>query len=64
MVNEKPAKVSLALGEGVKQNTIFSWTFLQKIKGEITTNNNALISGLMGEKLNLEMMVPKRAKEE
>ena len=27
------------------------------------TDNNALVSGLLGEKFRLEMMVPKRAKE-
>ena len=63
MVDGKLATVSLALGEGVACNSIFSYPFLQRINDSITTNNNDLISGLMGEKFNLEMMVPQRANE-
>ena len=32
VVNGKPKTVSLALGEGVACNTIFSWSFLKKIR--------------------------------
>ena len=63
MVNGKTVTVSLALEEGVACNTMFSWPFLKKIKASIMTDNNDLISGLMGEQFRLEMMVPQRAKE-
>ena len=63
VLNGKPVTVSLALGEGVACNTIFSWKFLQTIKASIMTNNDALVSGLLGENFRLEMVVPKRAKE-
>ena len=48
VVNGKPVTVSLALGEGVACNTIFSWPFLKKIKPSIITNNNNLVNGLLG----------------
>ena len=63
MVNVKPVTVSLALGEGVACNTIFSWPFLQKIKASIMTKNNALFSGILGEQFKMEMMVSQRSKE-
>ena len=63
MVNGKPVTVSLALGEGVERNTIFSWPLLQTVKSLIITNNNYLVSGLLGEKFRLEMMIPQRDKE-
>ena len=63
MVNEKLVTVSLSLGEGVACNTIFSWPFLQTIKASIMTTNNDLVSGLLGDKLRMEMMVPQRDKE-
>ena len=37
--------------------TVFLWPFLQKIKSSIMTKCNSLFSGILGEKLNLEMMV-------
>ena len=37
VVNGKPVKVSLSLGEGVACNTIFSWPFLHTIKDSIMT---------------------------
>ena len=63
VVNVKQATVSLALGERVECNTIFSWQLLQTIKASIMNNNNALVIGLPGEQFRLEMMVPQRAKE-
>ena len=48
MVNRKPVTVSLALGEGVACNTICSWPFLKTVKASIMTNNNALVSVLLG----------------
>ena len=63
VVNGKPVTVSLDLVEGVACNTTFLWLFLQKIKASITTKNNALVSGILGEQFSLEMMVPQRAKE-
>ena len=54
---------SLSLREGVARNAIFSWPFLQTIKASKMTENNALVSGLLGEQFKLEMMVPQRAKE-
>ena len=63
VVNGKPATVLLALGEGVAHNTIFSWPFLQTIKASITTKNNDLVSGLLGEQFRLEIIVPKISKE-
>ena len=61
MVNGTPVTVSLDLGEGVARNTILSWLFLQEIKASIMTNNNALVSGLLGGQFRLEMMFPKIA---
>ena len=61
--NKKPVTVYLALGEWVACNTIFSWLFMQTIKSLIMTENNALVSGLLGEQFRMEMMVPQRAKE-
>ena len=58
VVNGKPMTVSLALGEGVACNIIFSWTFLQTIKSSVMTKNNVLVSGLLGEQFRLDMMVP------
>ena len=55
--------VSLALGEGVACNIIFSWPFLQKINDSIITEHNAAVSGLLGEKFRMEMMVTQRDKE-
>ena len=55
--------VSLSIREGVECNIIFSWPVLQTIKASIVLDNNNLVSGLLGEKFKLEMMVPKRAKE-
>ena len=63
VVNGKPVTVSLALGEGVACNTIFSWPFLQKIKASIVTNQNYLVRRILIEKFRLEMVVPQRAKE-
>ena len=63
MVNEKLATAPLALGEWVACNTIFLWPFLQKIKASIMTENNALVSGLLGEQFRLEMMVPQISKK-
>ena len=63
MVNGQPVIVSLALGEGVACNTIFSWPFLQTIKVSILTDNNTLVIGILGEKFNLEMLVTQRANE-
>ena len=64
MVNGQPVIVSLALGEGVACNTIFSWPFLQTIKVSILTDNNTLVIGILGEKFNLEMLVPQTSREE
>ena len=44
-------------------NTIFVWPLLQTIKATIMTNNNALVSGILGKQFSLDMMVPQRAKE-
>ena len=63
MINVKPATVSLAIGEGVARNTIFSWPFMQKIKASIMTDNNALVSGLLGEKFRMYTMVPQISKK-
>ena len=63
MVNGKPVTVSLALGDRVECNTIFSWPFLQKIMTSIITDNNDLVIGLLGDQFSLEMMVPQRSKE-
>ena len=57
VVNGKLATVFLDLGEGVACDTIFSWMLLKKIKASIITDNNALISGLLGYQFNLDMMV-------
>ena len=62
VVNMQPATVSLTLEQGVIRNTIFSWTLLQIIKASIKTKKNALDSGKMGEKLELEIMAPPRFK--
>ena len=63
MVNRQPVIVSLALGEGVACNTICSWPFLKTVKASIMTNNNALVSVLLGDQFRTEMMVPQRDKE-
>ena len=63
MVNVKLVIVSLALGEWVACNTIFSWNFLQTIKALIMTKKNSLVIGLLGEQFRLEMMVPQRYTE-
>ena len=64
MVNEKPATVYLALGEGVEQNTVFTWPLLQTIMASIMNNNNDLVSGILGYQFMLDMMVPQISKEE
>ena len=64
MVNGKLVTLSIAIREGVACNTIFSWPFLQTIQASIMTNNNALVSELLGEQFRLEMMVPQIYKEE
>ena len=48
LVNGKPVTLSLALGEGVACNTIFSWPFLHKIKASFMDDKNSLVSGLLG----------------
>ena len=53
VVNGKPVTVSLALGEGVACNTIFSWPFLHIIKASIMNKNDSLVSGLLGEQFRL-----------
>ena len=53
VVNIKPVTVSLALGEGLACNTILSWTFLKTIKASIMTDNNVLVSGILGEQFRL-----------
>ena len=63
MINKKPVTVSIALGEGVACNTIFSWPFMQTIMVSINTKNNAFVRGILGEQFRLEMMVPQTAKE-
>ena len=63
MVNEKIMIVSLDLVKGMSCNNIFSWPFLQKIKASIMTENNTLVSGLLGEQFKMEMMVPQISKE-
>ena len=63
MVNGKPVTLSIALGEGVACNTIFSWTFLHKIMASIMTDNNSLFGGILGEQFSLEVVVPQRSKE-
>ena len=55
--------VCLTLGEGVACNTIFSWPFVHTIKASIMTEKNDLVSRLLGEKFNMEMMVPQRTSE-
>ena len=44
-------------------NTIFSWALLKKIKYSNMTENNALVSGLLGEQFRLEMVVPQSSRE-
>ena len=56
-------KLSLAFGEGVARNTIFSCPFLQTIKDSIMIKNNALVSVILGDQFKLEMMVPQIDKE-
>ena len=63
VVNGKPMTVSLALGEVVGCNTIFVWPSLQTENYLIMTENNTLVSGILGEQFGLEMMVPKISKE-
>ena len=63
MVNGKPVKISLSLGEGVAYNTIVLWPFMYTIKASIVTENNALVIGILGEHFRLDMMVPQRDKE-
>ena len=63
MVNGTPLTVSLTIGGGVACNTTFSWPFLKTIKASIMTENNALVSGLLGEHFNLDMIVPQISKE-
>ena len=63
MVNSQLVTVSLDLGEGVACNNIFSGSFLHTIEASILTNNNALVIGIPGKQLKLEMMVPKKPKE-
>ena len=43
-----PLIVYLAIGDRVTCNTIFSRLFLQTIKDSIMTNNNYLVSGILG----------------
>ena len=40
-----------------------SLTFLQTIKASIMTNNNALVSVILADQFNLDMMVPQRTKQ-
>ena len=63
MVNGKPVTVSLALGEWVACNTIFSWPFLKTSKASIMNEKNALVRGLLGEQFRMDMMVLQIAKE-
>ena len=49
VINGQPVTVSLALGEGLAYNIIFSCPLLRKIKDLIITENNALISGILGD---------------
>ena len=53
VVNGQPVIVSFAIGEGEACNTIFLWLFLKTNNSPIMNNNNALVSGLMGEKFDL-----------
>ena len=53
VVNLQQVIVSLALGEAVEFNTIFSWSFLKTMKASIMTVNNALVSGLLGYQFKL-----------
>ena len=62
-VNRNQMTVYLALGEEVACNTIFSCPFLQTNKASIVTKKNALLSGLLGEKFRMEIMVLQRSKE-
>ena len=53
VINGKPVTVSLALGEGVVCNAIFSCPLLTKIKASIITYNSYLVSGLLREQFKL-----------
>ena len=44
-------------------NTIFSWPLLQTLKASIIIKKNNLVSGLLGEQLNMEMMVNQISRE-
>ena len=45
----KTVTVSLALGERVACNTIYSWPFLKTIKSSIINENSSLVSGILEE---------------
>ena len=63
VVNAKYVTVSLALGEGVACNTIFSWAFLQIINVSIMTKKKSIFSGLPGYQSKLDMMGTKISRE-
>ena len=58
MVNTQAVTVYFNLGEVLACNTIFLWPFLRTIKASILTENNALVSGFLGEQFNMDIMVP------
>ena len=58
VVNRKPVTVYLVIEEYMACNTIFSWLFLHKIKASIMTENNVLVSGLLGYQFKKQMIVP------
>ena len=56
-------KVSITLEEGMACNSIFSCPFMQTIKASKMTDNNALVSKLLGYHFRREIMVTQRVKE-
>ena len=63
MLNAQPITLPFAPVEVVARNTIFSSPFLQTIKILINIWNNALFSGILGEKFNIEIIVSQRRSE-
>ena len=59
VVNSHLVIVSLSLENLFTFNTIFLWPFIQTIKVSILTDKNALVSGIILEQLNLEMIYHK-----
>ena len=61
--NIQPVTVSLTLLEGVVCTTLFSWVFLKKIKASMITENNYLLSVLLGYHYKLEIIITQMSKK-